>query len=228
MDGAIIVGGEKFVMEGVECHTWHDHGLKFDVTNSAVARRLPPRWLVYHWTASERDGLEGATILHRSLLSRKTPLSVEFFIDNSGVIYQFADPNEVRCRHASRINELSIGVEVSCVGWDKPGRRESATTESRPRYISEGLHGGWKPTLYDYFPAQVVASCALADAVCRATGISRKVELDPWDRRPRGYFDANEGVCGHLHCASFAVKNPKIDPGTAPLRHVAKYFNENP
>lgn len=222
MDGAIIVADQKFVMPGIECHTWYDHGMQYTSENTAVARRLPPRWLVYHWTGSSRDGEEGATILFNSLLHREpVGLSVEFFIDNSGCIWQFADPADVRCRHCSRVNELSIGVEVSGLGWakKKPYRTEW------PTYRSPPLRGGWKPTLYDYNPDQQRAANALAVAVCDATGIPKHVEQEPWERRPAGFFEDTEGgICGHVHAAWLSKKYPKIDPGSRPLQAIAEHL----
>lgn len=225
VDGAIIVAGDKFVMKGVECHTWHDHGMQFTAQNSAPPRRQPPRWLVYHWTASERRGEEGARKLYEGMLARKVPLSVEFMICNDGIVWQFADPADVRCRHCSRVNDISIGVEVSSLGWPKPGRPRI----DRPTYKSPPLHKGWKPTLYDYYPAQQAAANALADAVCEATGIPRHVEQEPWDRRPEGYFeDVAGGVCGHMHAAWLSKKHPKVDPGPNPLIKIAQHFASTP
>ncbi len=221
IDGAIIVGQEKFVLPGVRVITFEDHGLLYTVENTAVARRIPPRWLVYHWTGSNRDGIEGATKLFENLMNRKpVGLSVEFFIDTSGVIYQFCDPADVRCRHASRVNEISIGVEVSGLGWAKKGRR---VHPAWPTYTSPPLRGGWKPTLYDYNAEQQAAANALAVAVCDATGIPKRVEQEPWERRPAGFFeDAEGGVTGHLQAAHLAKKYPKCDPGPNPLISIAE------
>jgi hypothetical protein len=213
----IIVGGEMFVLPDVTVQTWHDHGMQFTTKNSAVARHQPPKWLVYHWTASERTGLDGAKLLFSSMLHRKPPLSVEFFICNDGIVWQFCDPNEVRCRHASRVNDISIGVEVSCVGFNP--KRASA----RPKYRSPPLRGGWRPWLYSYLLQQQVAANALALAITQATGIPRVVLGAPWDRRPEGFFE-NEpgGICGHIHCAWLGKANPKIDPGPQPLIEIAR------
>lgn len=229
VDGAIIYNGAKTVLEGVEVHTWHDHGMFFSPENSAVPRRGPPRWLCFHSTASEREGLEGARLFFNSMIYRRpVPLSVEFLITNEGTIWQFCDPAEVRCRHCSRINEVSIGVEVSGYLWDKPGRSEGAITEQRPRYRTPPLHGGsWRPWFYSYLPEQQRAANALADAVCRASGIPRRVEGAPWARRPKGYFEEAEGgVCGHIHAAWLSRKSPKCDPGTKPLELLAEALGE--
>lgn len=227
-DGWIIVGGQKHVVPGARVKTWRTTGWRYTEENSAVIREHPPRWIVAHWTASERRGDHGARILYYSLAERRpTPLSVEFFIDNDGVVYQFADPldhvsrdyNGVRCRHASRLNDRSIGIEVSGLGWDNPRREEGTTTRKRPRYRSPELHGGWRPYLYSYLPEQQKAFNHLVMALISAIPtIPRRVELAPYERRPRGYFDEEAGgVCGHLHCASLRVKHPKIDPGPQPL-----------
>lgn len=224
--GEIILGGNRVVLSEQPVQTWEDHGLRFDRENTAEARRFPPRWVVLHWTASERNGLDGAGIIFNSLLRRRpVGLSVEFFVDNEGTVFQFADPDEVRCRHASRVNDSSIGIEVSAIGYDRPGRHEPRITETRPRYRSPGLHGGWRPHLYDYFPVQQKAVNKLVEALLIFFGIEDRVELEPWSRRPKFHFDEREGVCGHIHCASLGVKHPKIDPGPNPLIALDEYLH---
>jgi len=222
MDGAIIIDGTKTVIPGVEVHTWHDHGMIFDTTNSAMPRVTPPTLCVLHWTASERVGEEGARRLYDGMLAREpTPLSVEFMITNEGIVWQFADPALVRCRHASRVNPFSVGVEVSCRGWVQRGQAVTGATKDRDRYWNT-IHD-WRHQVFDFFPAQHHAVAGLADALVEGLGIRRHVFLEPYQRRGNRDLMVG-GFCGHYHAAHWSRKNPKCDPGTRPLEKLDAYF----
>jgi len=220
MDGAIILGGKKVIVPGVRVATWHDHGMTFDLEH-APSREEAIRWLVLHWTASERRGEAGAAKIHNTLTSRG--LSVDFAITNEGDLWQFVDPLERRCRHASRANPYSIGVEVSAVGWVRPGRELTGDTAQRERYRAT-IHG-WSTELLDYLEPQHRAVAGLADALVEGAGLEPRVEMAPYTRRSRRYLEAHGGVMGHLHCAAW-VKHPKIDPGPRPLQRLAAHFEE--
>lgn len=221
----IIIGGQPFELPSVKSKSFEETRLQYSEKNTADRRVRDPRWVVLHWTASERIGDKGARIIFDSLKNRR--LSVEFFIDNDGTIYQFADPADVSCRHASSLNKLSIGVEVSGVGYDKPGRKVSEATAARRRY--QATFTGWKPWLRDYLPAQHAAVHELAELLIVQMSIPRRVELEPFERRTHKYLvDSLGGFCGHCHCASWKVANPKIDPGPAPLIALASAFDGEP
>lgn len=225
LDGAVILGGEKFVLHDQRVHTWHDTGLRFADGNGAEERQEDIRAIVCHTTASIRSGSGGAARLRSSLLARKTPLSVEFFVDELGHIYQFMDPCELRGRHASRVNPFSVGIEVSGYLWDKPGRLLPTEMNARESYRAPPLAGGWRPQLFAYLPVQQRAVNKLCWTLCEAFDLPTEVLGAPWERRPKGFFgEWQGGVCGHIHCASLRVKHPKIDPGPRPLEELQRYF----
>jgi len=220
VDGAIIIGGEKIVLPGVRVHTWHDHGMSFEIAQ-APRREEAIRWCVLHWTASEREGEAGASQIHRTLVSRG--LSVEFAITNEGAIWQFVVPAERRCRHCSRVNPFSVGVEVSGVGWARPGRPSLGATTRRRRYTAT-VHG-WRTTWLDYLPEQHWAVAGLADALLEALPeLGRRVELEPFERRSDAHLARQSGFCGHLHAAWLSKAHPKCDPGPAPLIQLDAYL----
>lgn len=225
LDGAIIVDGKKHVLSQQTVRTWHDTGISFDEENGAEKRTEAVKAVVCHSTASIRKGDAGAQRLHDSLLARRTPLSVEFFVDEEGAIYQFMDPTELRGRHASRVNPFTVGIEVSGYLWAKPGRKLPKEMNRRKVYGSPPLAGNWKPNLFAYLPVQQRAVNRLCWTLCEALGLPKEVLGAPWERRPKGFFANWEGgVCGHIHCASLRVKHPKIDPGPRPLEYVERYF----
>lgn len=216
----IIIGGTKHDTSPVQSLNWMDHGLSFPEPN-AMPRELACRWCVLHWTASERTGEAGAAQIHRTLMHRG--LSVEFAITNEGTIWQFVDPVEQRCRHCSRVNRYSVGVEVSGIGWaGKPGR--VLRGDSAKREVYEDRIHGWKTTWLDYLEPQHVAVAALADVLVKGLGLAPVVMRQPYGRRHNSAFARQGGFCGHLHAASFAVANPKCDPGTRPLERLHEHF----
>jgi hypothetical protein len=218
-DGAIIIAGDKWVLPGIKVHTWHDHGMTFEIANAP--RRLDAvRQCVLHWVAAERDGESGASQIHRTLVSRG--LSVEFAITNDGTIWQFVDPVERRCRHCSRVNPFSVGVEVSGVGWVRPGRPLLGATTLRRQY--EATIHGWKTRFFDYLPAQQDAVNILACALTASLDIEPIVMTEPWERRKTSDLKAFSGYLGHFQAASLRVKYPKTDPGTAPLESLKRFL----
>jgi hypothetical protein len=222
VDGAIIVNGQKYVIPGVEVHTWHDHSMLFKPPNAPV-RFVLPTWFVIHWTASERVGEAGAKLMFDNLKARG--LSVEFMITNEGTIWQFFDPGEFHGRHCSRLNSKSLGVEVSGYGWAaKPGRVARGDT-ARRRVYEARIHG-WKTEWFDFLDEQYKALFGLADAVTTALpSIPRRVERAPFGRRSDEYFATHAGFCGHFQGASFKKRHPKCDPGTKPLIDLADHFS---
>ena len=218
-DGAIIVGGVKYVVSGTECRTWLDTNLHFGHQN-APRRDRKAHWGVIHWTASERSGDLGAAQIHRSLSVRG--LSVEFFISNEGTVYQFVDPAEQRCKHCSRLNKRSVGIEVSGMGWVRKGTPLLGATTLRRQYKA-AIHG-WRTRFFDFLPEQQRSLNALCGTLSAALDIDPVVLTDPWERRSDAFFRTNSGFCGHLHAAWLKTKHPKTDPGTAPLLALERYF----
>lgn len=219
-DGAIIIGGIKRPVPNVPVVTWEDHGCKFNPPN-APPRILNPRFMIVHWTAEERTGERGMRIMHAGLTSRG--LSVEFMITNEGTIWQFVDPLAQRCRHASRVNPFSVGVEVSGLGWAKKAGHTAKGDTARRRTYEASIHG-WKTTWYDFLDEEYTALFGLADVLTTHLPIARNVATQPWGRRPDEFFLRESGITGHLHAAVLSKRNPKCDPGTAPLIRLAEHF----
>ncbi len=184
----------------------------------APKRQQRPRWIVLHWTASERVGTPGDDLLHKSLSRRG--LSVDFFVDNDGVIFQHNDPGESYTRHAGRINSQAIGIEVSNYGWVPRARPVPKLGRDRETYRA-AVHG--RPVkMANYYPLQQRAVNVLVSALCDAFEIPRRVELAPFTQRRRAYLDDPQqgGVMGHLHC-----HRSKVDPGPRVLQAVDEYLN---
>jgi hypothetical protein len=219
--GHIIVAGRSEPVSGAVVRTWLDHGLTFD-TEHAPHRTKPIRWGVLHWTGGgKREGLAGAKTIHRTLNRRG--LSVEFAITDEGTIWQFVDPVEQRCRHASRLNEISLGVEVSGPGWIA---RNLLPTRHLGRERYRATVHGWTTTFLDYVEAQQRAVNALATALAEAGLVHPSVVTEPFERRRSRFFQSSKGWCGHLHCAHMSVKHPKCDPGPAPLKALERRLLE--
>lgn len=177
-------------------------------------RTLPVDWIVLHWTASERTGDKGAEKIFRSLGNRN--LSVEFFVDNDGIIYQFLDPGTRHARHAGTVNKSSVGIEVSCYGWAKKTPRAGA---ARELYVDEIQ--GRNYSVANYFIAQQAAVNALCDTLTRELDVPRVALGAPYAKRTLGNLRRNRGVVGHMH-----VSSQKVDPGTRPLESMGRYFKE--
>ncbi|MHC4644304.1 MAG: peptidoglycan recognition protein family protein [Planctomycetota bacterium] len=212
--GEIIVGGQRIQVDA-QCQTWEEHELVFD--GDRVRRRTEPlRWGVVHWTGSgSRLGKAGARRVYDTLYRRG--LSVHFVITDEGLLWQFADPVTERCAHAGRLNDTSLGVEVTCPGWRSKYVGQRRTYEAT-------IHG-WKTTFIDFYPAQQATLNALATALADAQVLPPHVETSPWEREGDEYFEENAGWCGHLHCERESKKHPKCDPGTAPLEALKAHFD---
>lgn len=218
--GEIIIGGNRITIPRADVHTWHDTKLSFSAPN-APERLLEPHLCVVHWTASERTALDGARKIHATLTARG--LSVEFAITNDGAIYQFVDPLERRCRHCSRVNPYSVGIEVSGIGWAGKRGRVARGDTARRRVYTARIHG-WSTQWYDFLDAQYEALLGLVDALVAHLPIGPNVMTQPWGRRSDEALQRHNGFCGHLHAAWLGKRNPKCDPGTAPLEKLATHF----
>ncbi len=212
MGDSIIVRGCE-VPIGAPAKTWEETGLKFA---KMIARECRPDLGVLHWTAGEN---RAETTFH--YLEFKG-LSVHFVIDNDGVIWQFGDPAIFACQHAGRANARSVGIEVSCYGW----RRHNDRNPNSNRGECETEIHGWKTTVADYLPAQYFALDRLCTTLSdllpipkRASMLRRRLTSDE--------FDAYSGWVGHYHVDRLSKKHPKIDPGSAPLDHLAKLWGSH-
>lgn len=199
---ALIIGGEK-----VPCRwpvfDWTEHGMKFEPGDGARQRKLPIDLFVWHWTGGEGN----ATQLY-NVLDRKD-FGVEFYVDQGGGIFQFADPVFVDTFDAGFVNPRSVGCEIASVGHGPINPRWP-----RERYTMK--LNGRKVAPARFYDAQIQAALALADAVSDAIPtLPKKV--------PKGLFGFGGLVTRTLtprelrtvkgHIGHFHVNAEKTDPG---------------
>lgn len=209
MQDYLIINGDKTLIDA-PARTWKEHGLEFD-----GPRRIQDMdWVVLHWTASERVCDRGAHTIFHSL--KRRGLSVEFFVDNLGVIYQFMDPGFDSARHAGRVNTRSIGIEVSCYGFGNVPRLGKA----RDTYMCELQEH--KIEVADYYQAQQESVNQLCKVLAEKFDIPKLVERFPYKKREDKYLEDHRGFMGHMHCSS-----RKYDPGSKPLERLAEFFRED-
>lgn len=207
MPRAIIVRGEPVFVDA-DVRTWHEHGLEF---RGRRARR-ETRAVVLHWTGGEG----GATDVFGVLRARKPdPLSVQFFVDQLGVIWQFCDAVAL-CAQCQGANAWSVGVEIA------NRSRPPAEHPKWPRELYEDRIHGRRRTTARFLPAQADAALKLTAALCRAFELPLDVPRDQGGQLVAGSLPASQlaayrGVLGHLH-----VNPAKPDPGTEILRAVAE------
>ena len=198
----IIVRGERVALNA-SVQAYPETGLAF----RALPKRDETKHIVCHWTGAENP----PDVAARNMAASK--LSVHFMIDQEGTIYQLCDTDR-RCDHAKGANDSTIGIEMinRGSGLTLPDKGHARTL------LRERVHGT-SVTYYGFTSAQIRASLALIEALCRAYALPMRVpllggevypsELGPYLGSP--YF----GVIGHLH-----VNKSKVDPGLSFLRSV--------
>lgn len=208
----MIIGGNALEVD-FPCVNWRKHGLRFEKPQIRVFRR-PPRQIVSHWTGGEEmgGGFRDAARVFRVLKNRAKKhggLSVHFFEDTEGVVWQFADPLTDRCRHASRVNNWSIGWEKQSRGyWTKAYRGHRPivhqSLKSRMRKIIE---------FPDVMMESWVKGC---EVLAEEIGIERQIPSGPNGILDQ-YMSRNrqrtfKGGIAHFHCGK------KLDAGLQPLQ----------
>lgn len=202
---ALIIGGKEHPCAWPVLD-WTQHGMKFEPGEGSRRRNKDKviDLFVWHWTGGEG----GAEQLFRVLRNRD--LGVEFFIDQGGGIYQFADPVLVDTFDAGYVNARSVGCELASVGYGPINPRWQ-----RERYTCKINGRTVRPARF--YNAQIEAACALADAVSAAIPTIPK-------RVPHGLFGFGGLVTKTLtpreirtvkgHIGHFHVNADKTDPGT--------------
>jgi N-acetyl-anhydromuramyl-L-alanine amidase AmpD len=182
---------------------WHDGAVLRPDGWCTRTRTDPPDLIVLHWTGGEG----GATQVAKTLGARG--LSVHFFVDRSGVVWQYEDPVHTTTLHAGAANSRSIGIEIANYAWRPAGTDPPAI--GRDRAMTSCRIHGWSLQHAQFYPEQVTATIALCDILtARIRTIPRHVhhtstavDLDV----------LTGGVIGHYH-----VSRRKIDPGTRILK----------
>lgn len=206
----LIVGGVVVPCE-VPVFNWHDTGLEFHPGDGARKRaKTLIDLFVWHWTGGEGN----AQTLFNVLDGRE--LGVEFYIDQEGWVYQFADPLFTDTFDAGAFNPRSVGCEISCYGFTGKDREPPGEWgKKRETYVT--MMNGRRRVFARFFPAQIKSAMALGLAISNAIpSIPKVVPVGPdWklypnevpDRlmRPRGGF---KGHVGHYH-----LTDQKSDPG---------------
>ena len=193
--GAIIVR-QQAVEVDFDVENWHRTGLYF----SRLGMRSTTSSVGLHWTGGEG----GASQVYRVLKDRR--LSVQFFIDYDGTIFQMADA-QARAAHIGTENARCIGIEIANRASTKPNAK-------RPRELyTEKVHG--KAFRATYFtPAQVASAEKLTRALCKIYGLP--YEAPPTHTvAPKAFLDGFRGVIGHFH-----VTRRKVDPGVRLLQEL--------
>jgi hypothetical protein len=228
---SLVVGGEA--LAGTErVLGWAETGLRFAPPYPGCARRRKKVILgVGHWTGGEAgtktsmdDGKRVYEVLRGRVNERgePTPLSVHFTIGFDGTIWQYADPSQVECFHASAVNDESWGVEIVNAGFPP-----NAEGRSRPE-VTFTVHGR-KVRQLAFTDEQLTSYVWLCDKVNAALGIPRAVpgkkDAPTSDRIATARLLRWSGQIEHLHCSS-----KKLDGGTQLTRALlaAGYAAEQP
>lgn len=223
--GAAVLGTERVL-------GWAETGLRFAPPYPGCAPRRKKVILgVGHWTGGEagtKTSLDDGKRVYVVLRGRVNeqgdpmPLSVHFTIGFDGTIWQYADPAEVECFHASAVNDESWGCEIVSNGFPP-----NAEGRDRPE-VTHIVHKR-KVRQLAYTDAQLAAYVWLCDTVNGALGIPRAVPAK--NDKPLSDRIANarllrwSGQIEHLHCSS-----QKLDGGTQLTRALlaAGYAAEQP
>lgn len=225
----IIIDGQRFHV-GIAGHesprvlTWHDHGVEFRAGEGFNKRRRSTIDLcVWHWSGGENEPLTMVRTL------RKRKLGIEFAIGSTGVVYQFCDPMRVDTADAGPVNARSVGVEVINYGVRSFSREDDAfragglliPKRGVGRTRSEHTIHGRRHTVASFYPAQIAAAQALADALSRALPIPPQVPLDDsrnWVIDHALSADALGAFSGHV--GHYHVSKRKLDPGPQFMREL--------
>lgn len=200
----LIAGGKRVPCE-VPVIGWKASGFAF----TGLRRRRVTDLVVGHWTGGEGDAAQ----LHRVLRGKKPPLSVHFFVDDSGAVYQFCDADMV-CGHAKGMNDRGCGIELQNRSDDNPAGPP-------PRQLLREVIRGVE-RVYTAFTAEQMHSYL---ALCKALCEHYKLPFDV-PRLPNGDVNPNEltpaelaafrGCLAHYHWSPAG----KQDHGLAPLRAI--------
>lgn len=160
--------------------------------------------IVLHWTGGEGDVKQ----VQRTL--RERGCSVHYFVDREGICWQFV-PDDLVAKHASGVNDHSIGIEIANYGMrDNP---DQVPARGRNRVVRPMRWNGSEYRVADFYPVQVEAVIRkVIELIDRHPTVPRTVCVAESKQKP-----IPAGVIGHCHCST----SGKLDPGLYLLREVA-------
>lgn len=170
--------------------------------------------IVLHWTGGEGDVKRVYKVLN------KNNLSVHFFIDRKGVIWQMADTDN-RCSHAGVVNDSSIGIEIANYGFSWPPDKK-VTGRGAARATEEFRYKGMKLRIADFFDCQIESAKFLVNRLIdEIQTIGKAVPRNGngeivHDQLTRRQIDHFSGIMGHYHC-----HKTKMDPGPKLIEAIA-------
>jgi len=207
--GSDIIVADMRIEIAAPVLTWKDHGLTF-IEGKGARRRFKKQKIdlhVAHFTGGEGTARQ----TFRTLTGRR--LGVEFLIDSWGVVWQFADPARIDTFDAGHVNPRSVGTEITCYGFRRPGKAIPRPGRDRPVYTTT-LNGRLRQ-FAAFTPWQLKAFLALDEGLRTVLpAIRRRIPRNGNRRLIRRKLTKAElatfsGVLGHFH-----VSRPKSDPGT--------------
>jgi len=191
---ALIIAGREVPVEFPVVRWDQDGGLGLPSAHLKPRSRRPDVF-VFHW-----DVCKSSHQCHEVLLQRG--LGIHFMIDGdaAATLYQLCDPAKWIAQHAPPINWRSIGVEVNNPvlekWWNPQDGRPMVKEQAKPNGRQVWNH-------QDFTAAQKSRCVELADAICKAFEIPKRIPL------PSQKLDEIEsGVVGH-----YQVSSTKVDPG---------------
>ncbi len=173
-DASLVYRGNFIPIDWKKVVLWSEEdGLKLNTKNyRPYFEKRKINNFVNHWDVC----LNSASCVR--VLNRRG-LSVHFVIDNDGTIYQLCDLNHL-CFHAgSKVNPVSIGVEIANAYYPK---YQSWYVKNgfgeRPILENESVHGKSMKPFTGFYPEQLQALKALWAAVHEGVGIPLQCPLD--------------------------------------------------
>ena len=173
-DASLVYRGNFIPIDWKKVVLWsEDDGLKINTKNYKPyfeKRRINN--FVNHWDVC----LNSSSCVR--VLNRRG-LSVHFVIDNDGTIYQLCDINHL-CYHAgSKVNPVSIGVEIANAYYPKyQNWYVKNGFGERPILENQSVHGKSMKPFMGFYPVQLDALKALWKSINEGVGIPLACPLD--------------------------------------------------
>lgn len=165
--------------------------------------------VVGHWTGGEADVKE-SDVDHKRVYTvlrnrhneegKPMPLSIHYIINSAGLVMQCADPEITVAKHAGKVNDRSIGIEIV-----NPGTESMRV--NRPRKTITTTIRGKKVEQLAFHQSQLDAYLGLCELLSKRHGIKKHCPGDDdgklltklLDPRRATWF---EGFVEHFHVSS--------------------------